>query len=394
MLDKNIGKLLTIKFFSGFMILMPVIVPFFQSTGIGMKGVYLLQSVFAVTVFMMEVPSGYVSDLLGRKKTLCVALFLKGVGFSLFPFADGLTDLVIAEVVLGVGLSLLSGTDTALIYDTLEVTRPGKAHIKVLGRTLSAMSLGEGLASLIAAGLMWWKMGVKGLVLVNAFTCWIPFLISLTVVEPPRQRMDKSHKENFAYIFKGMFRQSRLMNLILLNAVFSFSGTLIAVWVFQKYWENLGIPLMYFGLLWAATNFVVSWCSRKAHKWEKAWGSAATVVVIGLLPVAGFLGISLTDHVLGVAFCFCFQVCRGIGQVILKDGVNKRVTADFRATANSILAMGTRVFFMFAGPLVGWVVDSRGMDVAAMGLAAFYVLIFFLIILPLLKERHNYMPIK
>ena len=394
MLDGNIRKLLTIKFFSGFMILMPVIVPFFQSTGIGMKGVYLLQSVFAITVFMAEVPSGYISDLLGRKKTLVLALFFKGVGFSLFPFADGLMDLVIAEVVLGIGLSLLSGTDTALMYDTLEVTRPGKAHIKVLGRTLSAMSLGEGLASLIAAGLMWWALDVHGLVVVNAFTCWIPFLVSLTVIEPPRKKLENSHKENFIYIFKSMFGQSRLLNLIMLNAVFSFAGTLIAVWMFQKYWEDLGIPLAYFGLLWAATNFVVSWCSRKAHKWEKQFGSAAMVSLIGFLPIAGFLGISLTDHVLGVAFCFCFQICRGVGQVILKDGLNKRVTADFRATANSILAMGTRVYFMFAGPIVGWVVDEKGLDTATLGLALFYTAIFALVLVPLLRQRRNYMPIK
>lgn len=393
-LENNISKVLTVKFFSGFMILMPVIVPFFQSTGIGMKGVYLLQSVFAITVFISEVPSGYISDLLGRKKTLSVALFLKGVGFSMFPFCDGLNDLIVAEIVLGLGMSLLSGTDTALIYDTLEVTRPGKAHIKILGRTLSMMSLGEALASLIASGLMWWKFGVDGLVVITAFTSWIPFLISLTIVEPPRQKMERSHRENFTYIFKGLFRQSRLLNLIILNAVMSFSGTLIAVWMFQKYWKNLEIPLVYFGLLWAVTNFIVSYCSRKAHKWEKQWGSAATVTLIGLLPVAGYLGISFVDHVLGVGFCFLFQICRGIGQVVLKDGLNKRVTADFRATANSVMAMGVRIFFVGAGPVVGYLVDSKGLSTATLALGIFYALVFVFILLPLLRERHNYMPIK
>ena len=97
-LEKNISKVYLIRFFAMFMVLMPVIVPFFQSVGIGMEGVYILQSVFAVTVFICEIPSGYISDLLGRKKTLIVAFFLKGLGFSLFPFAQDLSLLIIETI--------------------------------------------------------------------------------------------------------------------------------------------------------------------------------------------------------------------------------------------------------------------------------------------------------
>ena len=123
LLEKNISKIYLLKFFSMFLILMPVIVPFFNSLGIGMKGVYLIQCIFAVTVFILEVPSGYVADMLGRKKTLMSAFFLSALGFSLFPFAQNLTHLILAEIILGIGMSLSSGTDTAILYDTLEALK-------------------------------------------------------------------------------------------------------------------------------------------------------------------------------------------------------------------------------------------------------------------------------
>jgi MFS family permease len=393
-LAKNIQKIYIIKFFTMFLVLMPVIVPFFQSIGIGMKGVYLLQSVFAGSVFLLEIPSGYISDLLGRKQTLIISFILKGIGFSLFPFATDIKILIIAEVILAIAVSLSSGTDTALIYDTLDITSPKKAKVKVLGRSLSYFAMGEGVAALLSSILLIFSISIKDLAIISAATSWLTLFIAFTLIEPPRKKMENKHRENFKYIYRKLFKQSKLLNFIILNIISSFSGTLFAVWLFQKYWTNLKIPLMYFGFLWAITNFVVSYTSAKAHQIEKSWGSTNILILIGILPIAGYLGISFVDHVLGFFVCLLFQVCRGFGQVILKDALNKRVTGDFRATANSVSQMGVRVFFTFAGPLIGYFIDSRGLPLTSSCLSVFYIFVFFFIMVPLLKERKNFIKIK
>lgn len=359
-----------------------------------MRGIYLLQSIFAVTVFICEVPSGYVSDLLGRKNTLIVASILKAIGFTLFPLADSFELLAIAEVILGIAVSLSSGTDTALIYDTMEVVSPKKAQIKVLGKSVYYLSLGEGFASLIASILLIAGSSVKSLAVVSAIIAWIPLGVSLTLVEPPRKKMTQGHKENAKYIFDNLFKQSRLLKLIMANAVMSFLGTLTAVWMFQKYWENVGVPLAYFGFLWAMTNFTVSFVSKSAHKIEKKIGSVAALITIGFLPIAGYLGIALIDHVAGVAICLLFQVCRGLGQVIYNDALNKRVTTDFRATANSIMQMGVRILFVGVGPLFGYLIDQRGIGFATSSMAMVYSLVFIALLIPLLSERSNFIAIK
>ena len=393
LLEKNISKIYLLKFFSMFLLLMPVIVPFFNSLGVGMKGVYLVQCVFAVTVFLLEVPSGYIADMLGRKKTLIMAYFLAAIGFSLFPFAQNLTHLIIAEVVLGVGMSLSSGTDTALLYDTLEKLRSKKAHVKILGKSISFLSMGEGCASLIASILLLYSFSPGDLAIASAICSWIPFFITLFLYEPPRQKMEQKHNENVKYIFEKLFKESKLLRLIMLNIVFSFSGTLFAVWLFQKYWSNLGIPLFYFGLLWALTNFTVSVSSRYAHKLEKWWGSAEVILLVGLLPIAGYFGISFVDHTLGFLVCLLFQLCRGIGQVILKDALNKRVTGDFRATANSISQMGSRIFFTLLGPFLGAYIDKHGLSSGTFSMGVLYSFIFLLAIIPLVRQRKNFIPI-
>jgi len=392
-LEKNISKIYLLKFFTMFLVIMPVIVPFFLSLDIDMKGVYLLQSIFAVTVFIFEIPSGYISDLLGRKKTLVVAHGLKALGFTLFPLAESLELLIVAEIILGIAVSLSSGTDTALIYDTLEVTNPKKAQIKILGKSVYYQSMGEGMASLIASVLMLLAFNIHNLATISAFISWIPMLVATTLVEPPRTKMTATHKENIGYIYRSLFKQSRLLNFILINAIFSFTGTLTAVWMFQKYWNELGINITYFGFLWAATNFTVSFVSKSAHKLEKKIGSVAALIIIGLLPIVGYLGISFTNHILGILFCLAFQVCRGLGQVIYNDALNKRVTTDFRATANSIMQMGVRVLFIGIGPLFGSLIDNQGLSYATQSMGIAYSLVFLFFLIPLINERTHFIKI-
>ncbi|MEE2742537.1 MAG: hypothetical protein VYD54_01430, partial [Bdellovibrionota bacterium] len=259
--------------------------------------------------------------------------------------------------------------------------------------SISFLSMGEGFASLISSALIFLAFSTHELAIVSEICSWIPLFITLFLYEPPRKKMEKRHKENFKYIFSRLFNQSKLLRLIMLNIVFSFSGTLFAVWMFQKYWENLGIPLFYFGLLWALTNFTVSISSRYAHKLEKSWGSAQVIVFVGLLPIAGYFGISFIDHTLGFLVCLLFQVCRGVGQVILKDALNKRVTGDFRATANSISQMGTRIFFTILGPFLGAYIDQKDLSSGAFCMGILYCAVFLFAIIPLVRQRKNFIPI-
>jgi MFS family permease len=392
-LQTNINKIYWIKFFAMFIVLMPVIVPFFNSIGLDMHGVYLLQSVFAITMFITEIPSGYLSDMIGRKKTLLLGHFLKGVGFSLFPLATNLEVLIIAEIILGIAVSLNSGTDTALIYDTLEELGSPKAQIKVLGRSLSFLTLGEGLAALFGSLFLLASISLDKLAWISAIMSWAPFCISLFLVEPKRAKMQDKHLKNFQYIYEKLFQQSRLLNLVIINMIFYFSATLTAVWLFQTYWEQLHIPLVYFGFLWALSNFTVALVGRHAHKIEKKLGSTAVMIIVGLLPILGYQGISWTTHWIGVGFCLLFQVCRALGTVVMRDALNKRVTADFRATANSVAQMGVRIFFALLGPLVGYFIDHQGLVITTQYLVYFYILVFMFVLLPLMKLRSEFIKI-
>ena len=66
------------------MIIMPIIVLFFQDNGLNLQEIMILQACYSLSVGLMEIPSGYAADVLGRRKTLILGCILAFIGFSIF----------------------------------------------------------------------------------------------------------------------------------------------------------------------------------------------------------------------------------------------------------------------------------------------------------------------
>jgi MFS family permease len=72
LLSRNVIILLTLRAVRWFLIIMPVITIFYREHGLTHQEVFIIQACFAVAVVLFEIPTGYFSDVLGRKKSLLV----------------------------------------------------------------------------------------------------------------------------------------------------------------------------------------------------------------------------------------------------------------------------------------------------------------------------------
>jgi MFS family permease len=79
-----------------------------------------------------------------------------------------------------------------------------------------------------------------------------------------------------------------------------------------------------------------------------------------------------------------FFVARGVGVVVLRDALNRRVPGHFRGTANSLASFGFRGAFALTGPVVGYVLELWGMSTTLWLLAAASLAIFAGLLLPLM----------
>ena len=384
-LRANVGRTLWLGFFKAFLVIMPVAVPFFQSKGLSMQEVFTLQALFAFVVMVTEAPSGYLADLIGRRRCLVLGTAFAGVGYSLLAVAEGFWTLALFETALALSFSLTSGTDLALLYDT-ELARGSseKRQRQVVGKLYAVRTLSEAAAGVACSLLLVWGT-LDGVVVAQVLVGWLPLLFALRLREPPAARLSaESHLANMVRITRHQLRGNSVLRLVFLALCIWSLTTFYAVWLLPKLWEQQGLGLAHFGYLWAGLCFLSAVAGRWTHKLEDRIGPAGVLAAMGLAPALGYLGLDRLGIAGGLLAASTFFIARGLGTVILTDALNSRVPSEFRATANSLASFGFRGLFVVTGPLVGLHFDLWGMTTTLLMLAALSFGIFVGLILPLI----------
>lgn len=374
------------SFFSMFLVLVPVLVPFWLSLGLSMREILEVQAIFGIAVALFEVPTGYVADMWGRRASLIVGTFISGVGFSMLPFADTYWALVLYEVVIAFGSSFVSGADIALVYDSL----PQDANrLRRLG-SLSQWSLvGEAVAAIAASILIAWSFTY--ILWTQVVVGWIPFVLSWFFIEPPIQKMEyRSPFKNCWGVARFILAEDPLLRSIFLNSLIWGLSSFCIVWLLQPYWTQEGVPLEYFGILWSALMFIAAGVSKWTHVLEKCIGASGILITLALSACLGYFLMAFAGGAIGVLAGILFYVNRGLASVIFTDAFNWKIPSSFRATANSLRSFGFRLSYGVIGPLTGLIIERYGLSTALGALGIAYTLLLAGTLLPLCKQVHQF----
>ena len=135
------------------MLYMPIVVPFYESNGLTMKDIMILQAVYSIAIVILEIPSGYLADVIGRRKTLIIGAMFGTIGFATYSFSFGFMGFLVAEIILGIGQSCISGADSAMLYDSLLEKGMEKRYSRFEGRITSLGNIAEAAAGILGGVL-------------------------------------------------------------------------------------------------------------------------------------------------------------------------------------------------------------------------------------------------
>ena len=392
-LQRNIPSSMWLRFFYVFGIIMPLIVPLFQSKGLGMQEIFALQTIFALAMLVSEVPSGYLADVFGRRKIILCGAIGAGLGHSQLLFADSFAALAIYEFTLGIGASLLSGADLALLYDTeLALGKDLNRQRRVVGKLYSIGTFSAAVSAALCSVVLLLG-GISEVVWLQAIVGWAPLCVVFFLVEAPRPQrefecasVNTPHWQAFGEIVRVLLLQSAILRQVFLALCIWPLTTFYATWLLQRTWQDQGVSLIHFGWLWAALTLLTALFSRFSHRIEALLEPRFLLGFIGLAPVVGFIALAEFGFLLGLLGAAIFFLIRGLGTVLLTDALNRRISSHYRATANSLSSFGFRSSFALTGPMVGFGFDVWGLEMHLLALGLISALIFFLILRPLMSS--------
>lgn len=385
-MKRNIRIVYALAFFHTFMLIAPVLVPFFESKGLSLSEIFYLQAIFATIIVLLEAPSGYLADKIGRRAVLVIGSVAHGAGYLFLVFADGFWQLAIFEIILGIAMSMMSGADLALLYDTERaISEAEDEHSHSIAHLASTKAFANGAGALLGGAMALWSF--DAIVLAQAAVSWVCLALALALVEPPiKQEASTVTTLDFKAIYRHLIKGDKVLRQVFIAIPLYNLCTFQVGWLVQPYWQEHGLTMLMFGVLWFAQSFTVGIASHFGHALEKRKGAACALLVIGILPIVGHFGMAWFDGWYGIGICFILFFCRGLYQVVLVNALNKRVPGQVRATVNSLTSLTFRFGFIFSGPIVGYIAETQGLSTALNLLGVSSILIFLLIMLPLIRS--------
>jgi predicted MFS family arabinose efflux permease len=362
---------------------LPIIVLFWQDCGLNMFEVFLLQTLFAVAVAVLEVPTGMVADRMGKRKSLLIGLSIVFLSLVAYAMSCSFWAFLVVEIVLALGFTFVSGADSALLYDSLKHLGREAEYKRREGEALAIRMVSCAVATLVGGVIGDWSLDAAMWAtivgpFVSLFVIW--GMVEVNPPSPDETLRDslRSYRKLIGDASRFIRRHQYVRWQILTFAVFSGSATWL-LWLYQPYMQMSGLDIWAFGAAFALFNLFAALCSRFAHVFEEKLGpgranlAMMALQVVPLLLMARFIGPMSFLFILG------HQAVRGFIQPITNERILRFTYADKRATVLSLKSLGGRLFFVFTGPIVGWMSDTQSMstvlDMQAVALGGIFVVL-------------------
>ena len=324
-----------------------------------------LEAIYYVAVVILEVPSGYLSDTLGRRLTLLISAVSAIFAYALFFFGGSFGVFVLAQIGLAASIAFQSGTDTSFHYDLLKCLGREDAYPRREARIMRNVFIASSGAALLGGvGSIYALRVAYGLSLLAACAA---FVLVLLFAEPDREDSTARQASGFFFQIRAClaYLGQPVLGWLMLFSVFMTVINHIPYEFYQPYIQLLGgeapTPLLT-GLHTALTMGIAAWFARQSIRLRDHFGTRSalmlsTGVQVVLISLMGFF-----FHPV-VALLLAFRsVPRALMIAPLNAATVPRLQQHHRATYLSIQSLIGRLSFSLCLTLLAGV--SEGSDVA------------------------------
>ncbi|MFW5968453.1 MAG: MFS transporter, partial [Persicimonas sp.] len=309
-----------------------------------------LEAIYYVCVVVLEVPSGYVSDRFGRKRTLVASAIAMVAAYVTFLVGSSFAVFGLAQVLLASGIALNSGTDTSFHYDSLaEVEREAEYAEREAAVARSAL-LATALAGLVGGAIALLDLrlayGLSALVAVAN-------LVVVALFREPKH----SFKNKAAHFHNQVANCLKHLKRPQLAWLFGFAVLAVVVnhvpyEFYQPYLELLGASFgldqhtsLATGVHMAAATLLGAWVAGHSARIADKIGTHKTLLLAACIQLAIVLSMAAFLHIVVVAIILLRGVPGGLYKAPLKAAVTPRIPRRERATYLSIQSLAGRLAF-------------------------------------------------
>lgn len=369
---RNILALYIIKLSKWFTLVMPIIVLFYEDHGLGLQDVFILKSVYSVAAVALEIPSGYLADVWGRRKCLILGCILFFFGYLCYSFTSTFAAFVIAEILLGTGQTLVNGADSALLYDTTVQYKKENLYLRYEGRITMIGNFAEALAGIFGGLLAAYSLRYPFYAQAVIAFSGIPAAFALRELTV-KSKVQSPANEIMRIIKYSLVTNKKLCYNIMYSGIIG-AATLTMAWFVQPYLMYMKTPTSWFGVIWTVLNLTVGIAALYSDRVDNYFGPKKMGILILTFVAGGYVALAFNLTYVGLPILLVFYIIRGFATPILKGYINQMTFSEMRATVLSIRNFIIRLMFAAIAPFIGWLNDMYSLRIALLSSAAIILL--------------------
>lgn len=350
-MDKLVVNYLGIRASSNLVFHIAILQPYLVSLNISLEYVFLGYSAAFFVGTIAEAPTGAFADRFGRKLSLLLGLLLLSISyFGLYIVANP-AQLIAAMSLSALGHALISGADTAILFDLLKSQQRQESYTRWEGWGYIAALICYGGSA--ATGSVIAEFTDLGFPLVLSALCAFVGIAFVLLLPSNDGRANTSHLGPLGFAgFREvllLLRTNQKLRYAAVNYVIFAVIVEVGTLLFQPMMIGLGVGIVWFGPLVALLVFVdvagvsatrQSWFLRlqQASQIKFAWWIFTGFVLLSLLSALlnPFIAV-----VLGLSAFALHAFGDGLQYPLVRMQVNQEYDGVSRATLISVLAMAS-----------------------------------------------------
>ncbi len=339
--------------------------------GLNLAQIGLVEGIYHATSIIFEIPSGAVADLLGRKKSMVLSRICIALSCMIMLFAQNFWYFALGFMVQALGNNLNSGSEEALVYDSMKAAGQEARYMSVCGRLNVIIEVSQGIAT-VAGGILaefsyFWCYSAC---LVIEALALLPVILMVEAPYVEERGRQRSVWEVVAVHFRTCFEilrsDRRILKLISYYSVI-FAAETVLFFYSQKYYYELGynkIQISFILLVMGGVSCIGAVLSERIYAalGKKTAQTGACVIA------AAFLIYGLQNLFVSIVAFTAAGFFNAVLYPVQSEQLNSLIPSGQRATLISVNSMFFSIAMILLFPLAGFLADLWGLTAVLVGM--------------------------
>lgn len=330
-------------------------------------------------MFLGEIPTGFLADIIGKKRSLLIGKGFIILYYLILIFSNNFAFIYISALIFGVGSTFISGTDEALLYDILLEDKNNKNTADYLGKFSAISIIIIGLSMLVGGFVQRLGWGILLTLCVFGQITAIFFVkqISRADLNPSKDGRKIVFLE-YIQALKYEIRHKEILILLLTLGINE--GVISALYILaQDEFQKIGFSVSAISIIFAVEATLSALLLFNMDKLKGWMKEKRGLIIADVVSIFFFTMLLLNKKLVLVVSVLMLSIIGNFFATVLMDKMNVMINTLIRSSLISVFNSMSSLIMALIFFIISLIGERYMMFIVAAGILSYLIMLCYLL---------------